>query len=114
VYGLQVSELIVIRVNTHAEEEAGIATVYDLVIPELDETRQLFMGKKATKSAEVCVPRQNWIDISDRAPQLPYALLHADGAVLQVGMYRTMENPRESTFSSSSYGTYHFDNRVLP
>jgi len=46
VYGLQVSELIVIRVNTHAEEEAGIATVYNLVIPELDEMRQLFMGKR--------------------------------------------------------------------
>jgi hypothetical protein len=37
VNGLQVCKLIVIRVNAHAEEEASIATVHNLVIPELEE-----------------------------------------------------------------------------
>jgi hypothetical protein len=37
VNGLQVCKLVVIRVNTHAEKEASISTVHNLVIPELRE-----------------------------------------------------------------------------
>jgi len=37
---LQVGQFIVIRINTYAEEEASIATVYNLVIPELKVTRR--------------------------------------------------------------------------
>lgn len=36
--GLQVRELVVIGVYAHAEEETGITTVYNLVVPELVET----------------------------------------------------------------------------
>jgi hypothetical protein len=35
----QVRKFVVIRVNAHAKEEASIATVYNLVIPELRRTR---------------------------------------------------------------------------
>jgi hypothetical protein len=33
--GLQVSKLVVICIDTHTKEEAGIATVHNLVISEL-------------------------------------------------------------------------------
>jgi len=36
--GFQVRKFVVIRVNAHAEEEASIAAVYNLVIPELRRT----------------------------------------------------------------------------
>lgn len=32
---LEVCELVVVGIDTYAEEEAGIATVDDLVVPEL-------------------------------------------------------------------------------
>ena len=41
VYGLQVSKLVVICIDTYTKEEAGIATIYNLVISELGETRWL-------------------------------------------------------------------------
>ena len=79
-YGLQVRKFIVIRINTDAEKEAGIATVYNLVVPELRETSVV---KRGQEQREICPPQRNWIDISDHALPLPDALLHADGAVLK-------------------------------
>jgi hypothetical protein len=113
VYGLQVSELIVIRVNTHAEEEAGIATVYNLVIPELDETRQLFMGKRLQNQRRFAYLDK--IGLIFLIARRNYPMHFSTQAELYCKLECTrLENPRESTFSSSSYGTYHFDNRVLP
>ena len=111
VYGLQVRKFVVIRINTHAEKEASIATIYNLVIPELGQTNVV---KKTTRTEGSCLPQRNWTGISGRALQLPDALHHADGAVVQDCNPRTWSFKRGRTFSSSSYGTYHFDNRVLP
>jgi hypothetical protein len=47
VYGLQVRKFVVIRINTHAEKEASIATVYNLVITELGQTNVV---KKTTRT----------------------------------------------------------------
>jgi hypothetical protein len=44
VYGLEVRKLVVVRIDTHAEEKASIATVYNLVIPELGETEMVDLG----------------------------------------------------------------------
>jgi hypothetical protein len=49
VNGLQVCKLIVIRVNAHAEEEASIATVHNLVIPELEEGGEM-VGQRVNDS----------------------------------------------------------------
>jgi hypothetical protein len=48
VYGLQVRKFVVVRINTHAEKEASIATVYNLVIPEL---REMILFKNRTRTA---------------------------------------------------------------
>jgi hypothetical protein len=83
-YGLQVRKFVVVRIDTYAEEEAGIATVYNLVIPELGETNMVELGLIGDKaSEEICLPQRNWIDISGHELQLPDGLHHAAGAVLQ-------------------------------
>jgi hypothetical protein len=41
VYGLEVRKFVIVRIDTHAEEKASIATVYNLVIPELGETEMV-------------------------------------------------------------------------
>jgi len=48
VNGLQVCKLIVIRIDAHAEEEASIATVHNLVIPELEEGGEI-VGQKVKR-----------------------------------------------------------------
>ena len=117
--GLQVRKLIVIRVNAHAKEKASIATVHNLVVPELRE-RGKIVGQGINNEnidARACVPQRNWIGISGLAPRLVGAPRHVNEAMAQVIMFRTnlhLETQTERTFSSSSYGTYHFDNRVLP
>lgn len=35
--GLKVGELIIVRVDTNAEEKAGISPVYDFVVSELNK-----------------------------------------------------------------------------
>ena len=115
-YGFQVCKFVIVCIDTHAEKEACIATVYNLVIPELEETNMVGLGQIGDSDEEICIPQRSWIDISGRAPQLPDALHHEDGAVVQGCNPTDLSHgdPRERTFSSSSYGTYHFDNRVLP
>jgi len=44
VYGLEVRKFVVVRIDTHAEEETSITTVYNLVIPELGETEMVDLG----------------------------------------------------------------------
>ena len=46
VYGLQVRKFVVVRIDTDAEKEAGIATVYNLVVPELRETSVVKRGQE--------------------------------------------------------------------
>lgn len=41
--GLEVSQLIVVGVDAHAEEEAGVSTVYDLVVSEFDKVGLVFL-----------------------------------------------------------------------
>jgi hypothetical protein len=113
-YGLQVSKLIVIRVNTHAKEEAGIATVYNLVIPELDETRQLFKDKRPQNQRRIAYLDKIGLIFLIARRNYPMHFSTQTELYWKLECTRLMENPRESTFSSSSYGTYHFDNRVLP
>lgn len=43
VYSLQVCQLVIIRVDASAEEEAGVATVDNTVIAELDEVGLVFL-----------------------------------------------------------------------
>lgn len=59
VYGLQVSKLVVICIDAHTEEEAGIATIYNLVISELGR-RDGWPRPKAKKiRKDICVPQRN-------------------------------------------------------
>jgi hypothetical protein len=44
VYGLEVRKFVVVRIDTHTEEKSSIATVYNLVIPELGETEMVELG----------------------------------------------------------------------
>jgi hypothetical protein len=81
VYGLQVCKFIVVRINAYAEEEAGIATVYDLVISELGGDADSEPTIKDGRNDEVCPPPRNWIDISGRGQRLTDVLRHADGAI---------------------------------
>jgi hypothetical protein len=43
VYGLQVRELVIVRVDAGAEEESCVPSVHDLVITELDEVRLVLL-----------------------------------------------------------------------
>lgn len=43
VYSLKVSEFVIVRVNASAEEEAGVAPVYDAVVAKFDEVGLMFL-----------------------------------------------------------------------
>ena len=43
VYGLQVGQLVIIRIYTRAEEQTRVPPVYDLVVAELDEVGLIFL-----------------------------------------------------------------------
>jgi hypothetical protein len=43
VYGLQVRELVIVRVDAGAEEESCVPAVHDLVVAELDEVRLVLL-----------------------------------------------------------------------
>ena len=54
VYGLQVCQFIIIRVNARTEEEAGIATVDDLAAAaELDEVRLVLLVARSDKAVDL-------------------------------------------------------------
>lgn len=55
-YGLEVRKFVVIRIDTDTEEKASIATVYNLVIPELGETEMVDLEDD---SNEICLPQRN-------------------------------------------------------
>lgn len=42
-HSLQISQLVIIRVDTDAEEEACVPPVHDFVLPELDEVGLVFL-----------------------------------------------------------------------
>jgi hypothetical protein len=110
---LQVGQFVVICVNTYAEEEASIATVYNLVIPELQD-EMVSLGLKGNR--DVQPPQRSLTGISGRVQLLPDEPPHVDEAVIRY--IHTAICPAIDTgvrtFSSSSYGTYHFDKRVFP
>lgn len=41
--GLEISKLIVVGVDAHAEEEAGVSAVHDLVVSEFDKVGLVFL-----------------------------------------------------------------------
>ena len=49
--GLQVRQLVVVRIDAHAEEEAGVPPVDDFVIPELDEVGLCTRASESTRQA---------------------------------------------------------------
>lgn len=101
--GLEVRELVVVRVDARAEEEARVAAVDDLVGAELDEVGLVLLvagGYEAVDLGgllEVCSEREG------------------DGERVGWGEDgRERTSPLSFIFSSSLYGAYHFASRVLP
>jgi hypothetical protein len=43
VYGLQIRQLVIIRIDAGAEEQARVPSVHDLVVAELDEIRLVLL-----------------------------------------------------------------------
>lgn len=101
---LEVGQLIVIGVDTRAEEEACVATVDDLVVAKLDEVGLVFLVTRCYK------PMDLMITVRSESANQP-----SSGKWFrrkQTGVART--SPLSLIFSSSLYGTYHLASRVLP
>ena len=71
--GFQVRELVVVRVDADAEEEAGVATVDDLVVAELP--RELEHGLQQCERGRS--PRRSWTGTSGPGARLVDAPHHA-------------------------------------
>lgn len=52
-YGLQVCELVIVCVDTYAEEEPCVAPVYDLVVPELDKVGLVFLVARGYETVDL-------------------------------------------------------------
>ena len=50
--GLQVRELVVVRVDADAEEEPGVAPVYDFEIAELDEVGLVSLVSRSDEAVD--------------------------------------------------------------
>ena len=113
----KVGEFVVIRVDTDAEEQASVATVYNLVVAELYRAT-LFIPILARWVGCKDAPRRSYSGTSGLSERLAGAPLPAS----EPASHRHCKPPTPcfsyvqalQTFSSSSYGTYHLDNRVLP
>lgn len=53
--GFEVGELVVVGVNAGAEEEAGVATVDDLVVAELDEVGLVFLVARRDQAVHLAL-----------------------------------------------------------
>lgn len=95
--GLEEGELVVVRVDAGAEEEARVPPVDDLVVAELDEVGLVLLvsGRYEAVNLERTV--------SEREEHAP----HGGGGWL-------VTSPLSLIFSSSLYGAYHLASRVLP
>jgi hypothetical protein len=51
--GLEICQLVVIGVNTCAEEQACVPTVYDLVVAKLDEVGLVFLIARSYKTVDL-------------------------------------------------------------
>lgn len=51
--GFQVRELVVVGVDAGAEEEAGVPSVHDLILPELDEVGLIFLVARRYESVDL-------------------------------------------------------------
>lgn len=72
--GLEVRELIVVGIDADAEEETGVSSVDDLVVPELYMWQVGRVGRESradgrsgliSRDTELCcldAPRQSWTD----------------------------------------------------
>lgn len=63
--GLQVRELVVIRINADAEEKSSVTTINYFIVPELNIQWVLVNDPPMQNSL-----RQSWTDISDREEPL--------------------------------------------
>jgi len=52
VYGLQIRKLVIIRIDAHAEEEAGVAAVDNLVVAELDKVALVLLVARGDEAVD--------------------------------------------------------------
>ena len=79
--GLQVCELVVVRIHANAEEETGVSTVNDLVVPELKH-HVLFTQPVRDADGTKNAPQRSSTDTSGPSARLACAPLPADGPVV--------------------------------
>ena len=75
----QVRQFIVVRVHTHAEEQAGVTPVDNLVVAELVRVTTAQTTTHVTGVPRGYTPRQSWIGISGRGVLPAGAPRHANG-----------------------------------
>lgn len=123
--GFQVCELVIVRVDAYAEEQSRVAAVHDLVVPELHNPTQVVPSARVphipvsiTQKVARTSTKFDWYFWSRGATSRCTSPLKRT-YVRYPGMSdipARARKPRERrrTFSSSSYGTYHLERRVLP
>ena len=52
-YGLQITQFVILRIDADAEEEAGVAAVDDFEAPELDEVGLVFLVPRCDKAVNL-------------------------------------------------------------
>lgn len=97
--GLEEGELVVVRVDAGAEEEAGVPPVDDLVVAELDKVGLVFLVAGRYEAVDLVRGK--------RMSEMEKSALPRKG----VGWFTS---PLSLIFSSSLYGAYHLASRVLP
>ncbi len=55
--GLEVGQLVVVRVDARAEEQAGVPPVHDLVVPELHEVRLVLLVPRRDQPVHLYPPK---------------------------------------------------------
>lgn len=123
--GFQVCELVVVRINAYAEEQSRVAAVHDLVVPELHIPHAFHPSARDPHIPALIYRRTartstkfDWYFWSRGATSRCTSPLNRT-YIPHPGMSDIPPRAREPserwrTFSSSSYGTYHLERRVLP
>ena len=76
--GLEVGELVVVRVDADAEEQAGVSAIDDLVVPELDVRRRPLGQTACRENGDGDAPRRSWTGTSGPLELLACALHPVD------------------------------------
>jgi hypothetical protein len=108
VYGLQIRELVIVRVDARTEEEACVSPVDDLVLSELDEVGLVLLVAGGDEAVDLLL--LSW------GSEMPLArgLARWRERIGGGGRKGGLTSPFNFIFSSSLYGAYHFARRVLP